>query len=914
MPKSLRTALVFLAAGAALGIALARIATSIVVHGGGDLVLGIAPAMASIVPDMLADPLLILWDEPAVKAACLIGLAAPGAVALMAASSGQKLNDDTGKEHGDSRLAADREMGDLLDRRHRFNNFYFTEHAGIVYEAYSKSLKAKQYARNFNFIVLGISGLGKTFNLVLVMLMEAIGNALAGARCGIHNAIARVLPAAVRGRVAEAAKEAHEKSAKRAEKLGIGGGFDVFTSDPKGDSLRDTGHMFLAAGFDLRVMNTVDFDESCRINPLAYIKTRHIDIKPPSELQARMRVAVEGIEEARTEKPVTVDTSWERQLGDGAVTATLSLDVSTRSESLDEVPRTAETIAELQRRIEGLDPESEEFSIAQAQLALKTIEEDMGGFKTEDEEGNVARVAGRGCKRVADAVRAFSYKRSAGTLEASIANNGANPISAVVEVAVDPELVIDDVLAQPEHTRGVDLGQKSRVVWLVELPGRRAGEPAAKATLSLPCHIAPTRVPDGVALTKTVDTLVANLGGGTDAKSNGSEDPFWEDTKRLAFMALIAFLFERYEDRYHTLPEMMRLLNMALPESGDPTDKSPLAVLIEMWEHGRVFVDDLEAPSRSMRAPAKRGKWVESGNLPHGRNHSLAVHCFHAFMQGAPETVQSVVVSCQAALVNLLSDEVKELLSCDELHLEELGEADSKTAIFCVTSDTPSPYDFLTALVVQQAIDLAQERAYKKHGGRLPRHVRFILDEVANLGKIPILVRAMAVVRSRNISIGMFLQSKAQLALVYGDKEADVMFDNCSTLCFLGAQTPETLKMISEKIGEETVYARMFNRTFSGLGGSSSQSEQIQGTSRAVMSPSQLQQMSSGKMLCFIYNHLPIYDQKIQTTRHPLYRYINPTSRRTLLQPPAAFDERFSYREYRKAKEGGDRKDGGRAS
>ena len=403
-------------------------------------------------------------------------------------------------------------------------------------------------------------------------------------------------------------------------------------------------------------------------------------------------------------------------------------------------------------------------------------------------------------------------------------------------------------------------------------------------------------MPDGVALTKTIDTLAANLRR-TDAASAGSNDPFWEDSKRLCLMSLAAFLFEAYDERERTIPSLMKLLDAALPDPGSPAEKSPLEVLMETWEHGRVY-QSAEPRRAGSRGGLRGGRWVPAETPPHGRSESVALHCFRAFTSGAEETVRSVIITCQAALVNLVADDVRELLSYDELALDTLGDPGQKQALFIVTSDTDSPFDFLTALVIQQSIDLLMEKAYKRYGGRLPRHVRFELDEAANLGKIPILVRAMAVVRSRNVSIALYLQAKAQLALVYGEKEADVIADNCSTMLFLGAQTKDTLEEVSERVGKETVYSRTFQRNFGEAGITRGSGESIQSTERAVRSTTQLSRLSTGKLLCFIHGCYPILDDKYQTYKHPLYAYVNPESERTWLMPPCAFDGRFDFREY----------------
>ena len=215
-----------------------------------------------------------------------------------------------------------------------------------------------------------------------------------------------------------------------------------------------------------------------------------------------------------------------------------------------------------------------------------------------------------------------------------------------------------------------------------------------------------------------------------------------------------------------------------------------------------------------------------------------------------------------------------------------------------VTSDVPSPYDFLTALICFQAIDSCMERAFVKHGGKLPRHVRFILDELRNLGSIPILVRACAVVRSRNVSISMYLQSRAQLAAVYGQEGADTIIDCCSTVVYLGAQTESSREEISKMVGTETVASRTFQRSFGEAGAVRGSTESITTNERRVMSPSQLRRLKHGYALALMFGQHAMFGPKNQTARHPYYRYMYPGHAHTLFEPAPVFDERFDYERY----------------
>lgn len=342
---------------------------------------------------------------------------------------------------------------------------------------------------------------------------------------------------------------------------------------------------------------------------------------------------------------------------------------------------------------------------------------------------------------------------------------------------------------------------------------------------------------------------------------------------------------------------------MALPEEGGPEQMSPLGYLMRRWETGEEWRGVAAAagpadPTERLAASQGAAGWAPAaGRVPHSRTSSLALNAFYGFTAGAPETVQSVIITCKTAFISLLSPEIRQMLMKDELHLDTLGDARRKQALFIVTKDTDSPYDFLTALLVYQAIDVLLDKAYR-NGGRLSRHVRFVLDEVMNVGKIPILVRALAVVRSRNISVSMYMQSRAQAESVYGEKEAKILIDNCTCVRFLGGQDTEALREFSETIGDETVYARITNRSFSDGLAPSSVSEHIAGNARKVRSAAQLRQMENTRMLAFVSGMRVIEDEKYPTSRHPYWPYVYSDHPRPWNAPAPRVTERFDFADY----------------
>lgn len=1033
--RTLRGYTVFGCLTLALALAVARFATFLVAHGGLSPA-GLSAASTGLLPDLIAHPLSVNFANTAVIGAFAGTIAVMALLALVSSSRGERLaNEDTGAEHGDDRLATAREMRSFADRKHYCNNVLYSENCRLAMKPHDKRTRAILDGRNLNCITLGISGLGKTYNLVWPDLMQSVGDALKPMPYGVRNIPAHLRQAhafraarwavgqitgrkdesdgdrgpenkaartlegkekkkqgekrtrkqeaketreqegsdGIRGRMA-ALRESYEAevgsrgAAAEARKRAIAtvtGGYDVFNTDPKGENVLDVGSLYEAAGYQVKVVDTIDFSRGLHFNPFAYIKRHAVDAVAAQD--TRVKVSVTGPAapnpDAGAETVCLSGMAEEGALAPGmsasssAGTAPLigstpdpamwwaeaSYGLETRKWGAGDLPEASLPLSELEAQIDEIDAkidaaeprEAEKLAARREQIAqardVAWMREEMGSFTLEGKAVDTdARVQGAGCAMSAEAA-AFTYKRSTGTVEVRFKNLSAAPVDAEVAIELDDALVVDDVEVQtngeiewPRDKAGNEMA-RGKVVWHVRGAAprrfpRHAGKAGAKARgelaadeicvserLVLHVHVRTEFVPDGIDLTKVVDCLVTNLRG-TDAKSNGSEDPFWEDTKRLCFMSLVSMLFERYTPEYCTLPEAMRLLNMALADSGNPEDPSPLDCLMDMWEHGRVLATARDNDGKE-RYQARGVAYEKADNVAHSRNSSIALHCYHAFTSGAPETVQSVIISCQACLVNLVTEDAKEFLSCDELALDTLGDPDQRQVIFCVTKDTNSPFDFLTALLVYLAIDLAQDKAYKLYGGKLPRHVRFVLDEAANIGKIPILIRALAVVRSRNMSISMYLQSKAQLALVYGEKEAEVIFDNCTTIVYLGAQTEETREEMSKRVGNETVQSRMFQRSFNAssvIVGSAT--EQIQSNERRVVSASKMGKLEKGYLMLFIFNAPgAIFDHKYRTARHPYYAYINPNDRRELLCPLPVVKERFDYRAYRRRMEGGGR-------
>ncbi len=847
-------AVAVLALSCAAGLLAARVAT----HGmaySDELVTGLVLGMSSLPGAVAGDPLTISWHLPAVSASFAVVAGACALATAVSAAGAFRGRYVTGEEHGAERLATEEEASSLMDHRHHYNNLLYSEHSGIVLDAYDGKTRAAQASRNMNCYTIGTSGLGKTYHLCMPDIMQSVGDALTPVRPGPvglleHIAGRPLLPTANR----------------RRSKDGLGEGYDIIHTDPKGDTLRDMGNMLAAAGVEVKVINTIDF-RGLRYNPLAYIPVHETDSKDAAETSCSVSVRARCHAE---------DGAW-------------------REESV---------------AFEGEEALTAEHPAREAHDAESAIR--ASARATYETRGDARRQEGAGeagAPASAEAVAAgFGYRRT--SIDYEILVESYNPhgeADVEVKIVLDRNVIpaSDEAMTIEGRYGSVEATAEDDVVTvsISGLPAFRAGEPRP-VRLTLRCVIAPFRVPDGVMLTKTVNCLVANLK--TDDKAQSTSDPFWEDTKRLCLMSLIAYAMEAYDDpRHWTLPVCMDLLDLATPEGNDMSRPSPLSMLMRRWEEGEYLEPERAPQGRSQRSGtrASGGRVVRAANVPHSKSSSFALHCYNAFASGAPETVQSVIVTCQAAFVNLLAPDVRDMLSADEVHLETLGDAGQKQALFIVTKDTDSPYDFLTALIIYQALDLTLDKAFKRYSGRLPRHVRLVIDEAMTIGKIPILTRAIAVVRSRNMSISMYMQSKAQAELVYGEKEASVLFDNCSTMCFLGSNTPDVLEDVSKSIGEETVYARITNRTFGSGAVPQSSSESIQSQGRAVLSVAQLRKMPNDELVVQISGLPIIRDKKFRTNRHPYYCYVSSSHPRSILMPLPRFAERFDFEEYRRRRE-----------
>ena len=264
---------------------------------------------------------------------------------------------------------------------------------------------------------------------------------------------------------------------------------------------------------------------------------------------------------------------------------------------------------------------------------------------------------------------------------------------------------------------------------------------------------------------KLVTTLMAN----TKGEGTGG-DPFWEKSEKLLYTALIAYLHYEAPGEEQNFATLLQLLNAMEVREDDEEYQNPVDLLFE---------------ELSKRKP-----------------NSFAVRQYRLFQLAAGKTMKSILISCGARLAPFDIQEIRDATMYDELELDKLG--DRKTALFLIMSDTDSTFNFLISMIYTQLFNLLCDKADDQYGGKLPVHVRCLIDECANIGQIPQLEKLVATIRSREISACLVLQTRSQLKAIYKDN-ADTIVGNMDAQIFLGGSEPTTLKELSEALGKETI-------------------------------------------------------------------------------------------------------------
>ena len=347
---------------------------------------------------------------------------------------------------------------------------------------------------------------------------------------------------------------------------------------------------------------------------------------------------------------------------------------------------------------------------------------------------------------------------------------------------------------------------------------------------------------------KLVNCLILNTKG--EGKSN---DPFWEKAETLLYTALIGYLYGVVPEEDRNFAMLVSMINAMEVREDDEDFKNPVDLMFEALEE---------------REPEH-----------------FAVRQYKKYKLAAGKTAKSILISCAARLAPFDIAELRELTAYDELELDTLG--DQKSALFIIISDTDDTFNFLVSLCYTQLFNLLCEKADDVYGGRLPVHVRCLIDECANIGQIPRLEKLMATIRSREISACLVLQTQSQLKAQYKDS-ADTICGNCDSVIFLGGKEKTTLKELSEALGRETIDTL---NTGESRGRETSRSTNFQKLGKELMSVDELAVMDGRKCILQLRGVRPFLSSKYDITKHPHYKYLSDAD------PKNAFDvERFIRR------------------
>ena len=329
---------------------------------------------------------------------------------------------------------------------------------------------------------------------------------------------------------------------------------------------------------------------------------------------------------------------------------------------------------------------------------------------------------------------------------------------------------------------------------------------------------------------KLVTTLIAN----TKGEQKGG-DEFWTKAETLLYCALIGYIHYEAPEEEQNFATLIEFINAMEVREDDEEFKNPVDLMFDALE--------AEKP-----------------------NH-FAVRQYKKYKLAAGKTAKSILISCGARLAVFDIEELREVTAYDELELDTLG--DQKTALFLIMSDTDDSFNFLIAMCYSQLFNLLCEKADDVYGGRLPVHVRCLIDEAANIGQIPRLEKLVATIRSREVSACLVLQAQSQLKAIYKDN-ADTIIGNMDSSVFLGGKEPTTLKELETMLGKETIDT--YN-TGESRGRETSHSLNYQKLGKALMSQDELAVMDGGKCILQLRGVRPFLSEKYDITKHPNYRY-----------------------------------------
>ena len=361
---------------------------------------------------------------------------------------------------------------------------------------------------------------------------------------------------------------------------------------------------------------------------------------------------------------------------------------------------------------------------------------------------------------------------------------------------------------------------------------------------------------------KLVNVIIANTKG--DGEKSGED--FWVKAERLLYCALIGYIYYEAPEEEKNFITLLDLINASEAREDDENYKSPVDMLFD--------------------------------RLAEREPEHFAVKQYVKFKQAAGKTLKSILISCGARLAPFDIKELRDLMEYDELELDTLG--DEKTALFVIISDTDDTFNFVVAMMYSQLFNLLCDKADNEYGGRLPVHVRCLLDEFANIGQIPKFEKLISTIRSREISACIILQAQSQLKAIYKDN-ADTIIGNCDTTLFLGGKEKSTLKELSETLGKETI--DMYN-TSETRSNQNSYGTNYQKLGKELMSQDELSVMDGGKCILQLRGVRPFLSDKYDITKHPRYKMLSDENPKNAFdmekymkrrKPIVAKDEIFEY-------------------
>ena len=339
---------------------------------------------------------------------------------------------------------------------------------------------------------------------------------------------------------------------------------------------------------------------------------------------------------------------------------------------------------------------------------------------------------------------------------------------------------------------------------------------------------------------KLVNVIIAN----TKGDGEKSSEDFWIKAERLLYCALIGYIWYEAEPEEKNFITLLELINACEAREDDETYKSPVDILFD--------------------------------ELAQAQPEHFAVKQYVKFKMAAGKTLKSILVSCGARLSPFDIKELRDIMTEDELELDTMG--DRKTALFLIMSDTDTTFNFVIAMLQSQLFNLLCDKADDLYNGRLPVHVRCLLDEFANIGQIPNFDKLIATIRSREISASIILQSQSQLKTIYKDA-ADTIVGNCDVTLFLGGKEKSTLKEISELLGKEIIdsLSQSENR-----GAQTSHGLSYQKLGKELMTQDEIAVMDGGKCILQLRGVRPFFSDKYDLTKHPRYKYLSDADKKNV--------------------------------